>query len=332
MPHADQSSSSVHAAQASRPITPEEEEELRALMKLERDGPASSMAGQPWHVDEPIRHGPPLRSELEYTPAEPAPPAGPGPAVPPDMDWSKAAPNPKGKVPGVDGPEPRMTDQERGFAEIGENDNLDSLHELDAANKAIEAERREAEMVALEALGWGLAAVEPGPGGEAYMASRAGGKAASAAAGQAGKQVGKRLFWHGSPKAVAKREAEGVFTDGAGNGGLNWATDRTRDELGPMAWRVGGNHDVKFRPPFLVNKGGLDATYELSPAEVEKFRRAWGADFNWNAYQWYKGASGQYYYRPNPATAGQRVKELSQAAGITAAGAGIGYGIARPSE
>ncbi len=141
MPHPDQSFSPFNASQVSRPITPEEEEELRALMKLERDGPGSSMAGQPWHVDEPIRHGPPMRPKLEYTPAQPAPPAGASPAVPPDLDWSNAAPNPKEKVPGVDGPGPRMTDMERGLAEIGENHNLDSLHELDEWNKAISAGR-----------------------------------------------------------------------------------------------------------------------------------------------------------------------------------------------
>lgn len=321
-------------------LTEEEEGELRGLLRLQQEqeaGGGTLAAGQPWHAEPAPVAG--RKPRLEYTPAAPPPPPkAPASAVPKDLDWSEAAPVGKEWDAAVDAPRPglRQTEMERGFKEIGETQNLESLTELHQYNKAAEAERREAEMKALEALGWALAVVEPGPGGEAYLASRAGGgvagvggRAAGAAAGQTGRQAGKRLFWHGSPEAVARREAEGVFVDGAGNGGLNWATQNTRDNLGPLAWKVGGNHDVTWRPPFVKNKGGLEATYELTPEEVAQFRRAWGPDFNWNAYQWYKGLAGQYYYRPKPATAGQRLKELGQAAGITGAALGGGYGVAK---
>lgn len=325
MPLNEQSQGSFLAGRA-RPLTEDEEDELRALVQLEEEG-GSSPAGQAWHVSEPRRLGPVVKPKLDFTPAATAAPpqagnGAPASAVPKELDWANANPGTQKGTAHMAKPEPKMTEQERGFAEIGDNTNLETLQELHDYNKQIEAERREAEMMLLEGMGWVLAAVEPGPGGEAYMASRVGSKALGAAGRQPGKEGGKRLFWHGSREGVARREAEGVFVDGAGNGGLNWATDRTRDKLGPGAWKVGGNTDVKFRPPFHVDKGGLEATYELTPAEVAKFRRAWGPDFNWNAYQWWKGAAGQYYYRPKPATASQRLEELAKAAAMTVPWAG----------
>ncbi len=97
------------------------------------------------------------------------------------------------------------------------------------------------------------------------------------------------------------------------------------DEIGPLAWKVGGNTNVQILPPRLINKGGLEATYKLTSAETAMFSRAWGPSFNWNPYQWWKGAAGQYYYRPGAASWSQRAGELGKAAGITGAGAGGGY-------
>jgi RHS repeat-associated protein len=131
---------------------------------------------------------------------------------------------------------------------------------------------------------------------------------------------GTKLFWHGSADAVARREAAGVFVDGPGNSGLFWATSKQMEELGPFAWKVGGNMNVQLLPPRLINKGGLEATYSLTPGESAMFSRAWGFDFNWNPYQWWKGAVGQYYYRSGPASLWRRFGELGKGAGMTGTG------------
>ncbi len=133
-----------------------------------------------------------------------------------------------------------------------------------------------------------------------------------------------KLYWHGSRDAVDRREMGGVFVDGPGNGGMFWSTSRKMNELGPFKFHVGGNTNVRTFPPRLVNKGGLEATYELTPAEAAQFRRAWGPNFNWNPYMWWKGASGQYYLRPFEASLRQRLGELAGGIGITSA-LGTGY-------
>jgi hypothetical protein len=136
---------------------------------------------------------------------------------------------------------------------------------------------------------------------------------------------GGSLYWHGSAAGVARRNASGILVDGPGNSGLFWATSKNMDELGPLAWKVGGNTNVQLIPPRLINKGGLEATYNLTSAESAMFSRAWGPNFNWNPYQWWKGAAGQYYYRQGAASWGQRAGELGKAAGITGAGVAGGY-------
>lgn len=143
---------------------------------------------------------------------------------------------------------------------------------------------------------------------------------------------GEDLFWHGSAAGVARRNANGIFADGPGNGGLFWTTSKQMNELGPLAWKVGGNTNVRLIPPGLVNKGGLEATYKLTSAEGAMFRRAWGPDFNWNPYQWWKGAAGQYYHRAGAASWGQRIGELGKASGITGAGVGGGYLLSKMQE
>jgi len=145
-------------------------------------------------------------------------------------------------------------------------------------------------------------------------------------------QSNRRLFWHGSSDAVARRQFSGLFVDGTGNGRMFWTTTKQLDELGPLSWKVGGNHNVRLFPPGLINKGGLEATYALRPADVALFRRAWGPGFNWNPYQWWKGAAGQFYYRPVPATWGQRFAELGHAGLITGATGGGTYVILVISE
>lgn len=140
-------------------------------------------------------------------------------------------------------------------------------------------------------------------------------------------KVPPRLYWHGSPEAVARRKIGGIFVDGPGNGGLYWTTNGKMDKLGLRKLMVGGNTNVRVFPPGLLKKGGLDATYELTAAEAAQFRRAWGPDFNWNPYMWWKGGTGQFYNRSVPVTWGQRLRELGQAAGMTSVlGAGYEYG------
>ena len=129
---------------------------------------------------------------------------------------------------------------------------------------------------------------------------------------------GRQLFWHGSAEGVAQREASGLFVARPGNGGLYWTTSVERiEDLGVGTWKIGGNTNVKLFPPKLINKGGIQATYRLAAGEASVFRRAWGFDFNWNPYQWWKGAVGQYYFRPGPVTWAQRSGEVGQALGIT---------------
>jgi hypothetical protein len=135
---------------------------------------------------------------------------------------------------------------------------------------------------------------------------------------------GKTLFWHGSASGVARREASGILVDGAGNGGLNWVTSKQMNELGVFRWKIGGNNNVTLLPPGLVNKGGIEATYVLKPGEAAMFSRAWGTDFSWNPYQWWKGGVGQFYYRPGVATWSSRAGELGTAGAITGTLGGIG--------
>jgi len=134
------------------------------------------------------------------------------------------------------------------------------------------------------------------------------------------------LFWHGSAKAVAQREAAGLFALPVGNGKMYWATaiDDVK-QLGFDAWKIGGNTNVQLLPPKLVNKGGIEAMYKLTTAESARFKRAWGVDFNWNAFQWWKGAAKQYYYRPSPATWTQRAGELGKAIAIGGTAGGLSW-------
>ena len=57
----------------------------------------------------------------------------------------------------------------------------------------------------------------------------------------------------------------------------------------------------------LVRKRGIEDTYRLTDSEAAVFRPAFGFDFNWNPYQWWKGAAGQYYHQAGKATVRQRV-------------------------
>lgn len=108
-----------------------------------------------------------------------------------------------------------------------------------------------------------------------------------------------------------------MFVGGPGNDHLYWATSiGSRKDLGAWAWKIGGNRNVQLFPPRLISKGGIEATYKLSATEASMFRRAWGFDFNWNPVQWWKGAFGQYYFRPGSVTWARRVGQLGQAVGI----------------
>jgi hypothetical protein len=119
------------------------------------------------------------------------------------------------------------------------------------------------------------------------------------------------LYWHGSPAAVARRSAGGLFVDPQGNAGKYWATNiQGRSFLTRLL--VGGNTNIKFKYPFYQSKGGLEATYQLSQSEASLFNRAWGPRFSWDPLDSWKGLMGQYYYQPTPVTMGQRFLELSR--------------------
>jgi hypothetical protein len=79
---------------------------------------------------------------LHFTPATPETNSGSGApgGIAADIDWANA--NPQKKEPLFpNSAERRMTEQERSLAELGENANLDSLHELHEWNKSINAGR-----------------------------------------------------------------------------------------------------------------------------------------------------------------------------------------------
>ena len=81
-----------------------------------------------------------------------------------------------------------------------------------------------------------------------------------------------------------------------------------------------------------TSKGGFDAVYRLTDREARHFSRAWGPDYSWNVYQWYKGLIGQYVYDPRPYVPwAQRVTELKRLGAITGLVAGssaVGIGVA----
>lgn len=75
-----------------------------------------------------------VRPKLDFVPMSPSPTHGnagsPG-AVPKDLDWTNANPGTQNGTVEVRRPGRQMTEQEEGFAEIGENHNLGSLQELE---------------------------------------------------------------------------------------------------------------------------------------------------------------------------------------------------------
>ena len=128
---------------------------------------------------------------------------------------------------------------------------------------------------------------------------------------------GPELFWHGSEDAVQAARKDGLFSHGTGSGSKFWATTRSdRSLLTDIL--IGGNRNVESLIPFRTStKGGFTSVYKLTAEEAAKFSRAWGFQYSWNPYQWYKGGIGQYYYHPGTVSWGQRGIEISRAGGIT---------------
>jgi len=133
----------------------------------------------------------------------------------------------------------------------------------------------------------------------------------------AGGRSGPTLYWHGSKDAVDDTMRHGLFVHDPGSGGKYWAT--TRGKKGRLTkFLIGGDRNVDSLVPFRTSsKGGFDAVYNLTPKEAGCFSRAWGPEYSWNPYQWYKGGFGQYYYQPGAVTWGQRGIELRRAGVIT---------------
>jgi hypothetical protein len=65
--------------------------------------------------------------------------------------------------------------------------------------------------------------------------------------------------------------------------------------------------------------------YTLTEEEAALFRRAWGPDYSWNPYNWYKVGIGQFYYRPNSVGWGTRMIALGKGTGITVVIGGVTY-------
>jgi len=128
-----------------------------------------------------------------------------------------------------------------------------------------------------------------------------------------------QLYWHGSPEKIADVTRTGVLGQKVGAGEKYWATTKTLDELGWKQMTVGGR--INLYPPGI--KPPFTATYEFSSSEAAIFKRAWGPEFSYNPFEWWKGAVGQYYFRPVAATLGQRFTE----AGVGAIGGGAAVGI-----
>lgn len=132
------------------------------------------------------------------------------------------------------------------------------------------------------------------------------------------------LYWHGTKEGVEAAFQRGLFAHGTGSGSKFWATNQKHLN----AWTeflIGGNTNIDSLIPFRTStKGGFQATYRLTPDEAHHFRRAWGVEYSWNPYQWYKGAVGQFYYHPGIVSWAQRGIELGRAAGIsTIIGGGV---------
>ena len=129
---------------------------------------------------------------------------------------------------------------------------------------------------------------------------------------------GKNLFWHGSAEGVENATKNGLFAHGTGNGSKFWAT--SRGEQGKLTEiLIGGNYNIVAKPPFVQYKGGFGSVYKLSAEEASHFNKAWGFQYSWNPYQWYKGVSGQYYFHPGTVSWAQRATELKRGAAITTA-------------
>jgi RHS repeat-associated protein len=133
---------------------------------------------------------------------------------------------------------------------------------------------------------------------------------------------GKNLFWHGSAEGVENATKNGLFAHGTGNGSKFWAT--SRGEQGKLTEiLIGGNYNIVAKPPFVQYKGGFGSVYKLTAEEASHFSKAWGFQYSWNPYQWYKGLSGQYYFHPGTVSWAQRATELKRGAAITTA-VGVG--------
>ncbi len=129
---------------------------------------------------------------------------------------------------------------------------------------------------------------------------------------------GKNLFWHGSAEGVENATKTGLFSHGTGNGSKFWAT--SRGEQGKLTEiLIGGNYNIVAKPPFVQYKGGFGSVYKLMAEEASHFSKAWGFQYSWNPYQWYKGVSGQYYFHPGTVSWAQRATELKRGAAITTA-------------
>ena len=136
------------------------------------------------------------------------------------------------------------------------------------------------------------------------------------------------LYWHATEEAVESANLNGLLAHGPGNGGKYWASTYSSEAALTNTLLLGGTQNVRSLIPFsLAPKGAFESVYTLTEDEAALFSRAWGPQFSWNPYVWYKGAFGQYYYQSTLVTWGQCAVELGQAGTITSAVVGGSAGV-----
>ncbi len=117
------------------------------------------------------------------------------------------------------------------------------------------------------------------------------------ASGKAAESAQPSLYYYGPKEYVENKLSNGMFYGGPGAQGRYWATADAG--AGKLSLSTGGS----------VGKD-MSARMILSAEDAAKFRPAYGFEFSWDPLSWWKGASGQYYYRP-VTTGLDRVIELT---------------------
>lgn len=113
------------------------------------------------------------------------------------------------------------------------------------------------------------------------------------------------LYYHTNPGTKAKidelRKGGNSIFEGLppGNERTFWSTPAPC----PGTLSTGGRMSIEPLNLFrrgqpVVRMKDFSQTVRMTADEAANFRRAWGPSYSWDATHWWKGAAGQYYYRP----------------------------------